>query len=62
MVMMVTGRMMVVVRRGMVTVASVEPAMAGPGESESCHRNRCNHYRQFLVHVFLHFLSLLTIC
>jgi hypothetical protein len=54
-VVMVTGRMVM-------TVASVEPAMAGSGESESCHCNRCNHYRQFLVHVFLHFLSLLTIC
>ena len=61
MVMMVTGRM-VVTRCGMMTGASMESTVSGTGESKPRDRNRCKHYRQFLVHVFLHFLSLLTMC
>ena len=57
--------MMVVV----VTIAAMEPRAAmeatmeprtRTGEHHTCRCHDCQHYYQFLVHVFLLFLSLLT--
>jgi hypothetical protein len=56
-VMMMTRHMMMA-RSMMEAGAAMMPT--GAGECETCHCHCCDHYCQFLVHVFLLFLSLLT--
>jgi hypothetical protein len=58
MMMVVMMRHMMVARSMMETRSSM--MSTGTGECETCHSHCCDNYCQFLVHVFLHFLSLLT--
>lgn len=63
-VMMVVVRNVMMARSMMETGTSMEAMSTmmstGTGECETCHCHCCDHYCQFLVHVFLLFLSLLT--
>ena len=55
---MMMARSMMEAGAAMETVAAMMPT--GAGECETSHCHCCDHYCQFLVHVFLLFLSLLT--
>ena len=61
----VTVMMMVVMMRHMMVARSMMETRSsmmstGTGKCETCHSHCCDNYCQFLVHVFLLFLSLLT--